>query len=292
MGRAGATQLSESALAAGRVRSFLFEQLDIRGIWVQLDQTWRDMIAGRDYAASTAGLLGELAAVTVIIASNLKQRGRLTFQLRGSGAVNRLVMDCDEQLRLRGMAHESAVVEAKPLSELLGAGYLTLTLDAVGMRQPYQSQVPLEGASLAAVFEHYLAQSEQQPARLWLASDEARAAGLFLQTLPQASQRDPDGWNRIQALADTLQTAELLQLGSVELLSRLFAEEDVRIYDPRPATWHCPEDWEKVENMLRSIGRAECEAILDELGEIHVHDDICNRDYRLGAADVARLFSP
>jgi molecular chaperone Hsp33 len=283
--------LSESALAAGRVRGFLFEALDIRGIWVQLDQTWRDMIAGRNYAAPTACLLGELAAVTVLITSNLKQPGRLTFQLRGTGAVDRLVMDCDEQLRLRGMAHEQAAVEALPLTDLLGAGFLTLTLDAPGMRQPYQSQVPLEGDSLAAVFEHYLAQSEQQPARLWLASDSQRAAGLFLQTLPQAPQRDPDGWNRVQALADTLSRQELLQLNSVELLSRLFPEEDVRVYDPRPVLWHCPEDWNKVAGMLRSIGRAECEAILREVGEIHVHDDICNREYRLDAADVDKLFT-
>jgi len=282
--------LSEFALAPGRVRGFLFEQLDIRGVWVQLDQTWRDMIAGRDYALPTVHLLGELAAVTVLIASNLKQPGRLTFQLRGAGSVDRLVMDCDEQLHLRGMAHEAAKVEDGPLTGLLGTGFLTLTLDAPDMRQPYQSQVPLAGDSLAAVFEHYLAQSEQQPARLWLASDSRRAAGLFLQTLPQAAQRDPDGWNRVQALADTLQPSELLQLNSVELLSRVFPEEDVRVYDPRPVIWHCPENWDKVSTMLRSIGREECEAILHEVGEIHVHDDICNRDYRLSAADVVKLF--
>jgi molecular chaperone Hsp33 len=283
--------LIESALAAGRVRSFLFEQLDIRGIWVQLDQSWRDMIAGRDYAQATIHLLGELAAVTVLITSSLKQQGRLTFQLRGSGAVDRLVMDCDEQLHLRGMAHEAAKIEALPLGELLGAGFLTLTLDSPDMRQPYQSQVQLEGDSLAAAFEHYLAQSEQQPARLWLASDSERAAGLFLQTMPQATQRDPDGWNRVQALADTLSSDELLQFNSVELLSRVFSEEDVRVYDPRPVIWHCPEDWDKVSGMLRSIGREECEAILREVGEIHVHDDICNRDYRLDADDVVKLFS-
>jgi molecular chaperone Hsp33 len=283
--------LNESALAAGRVRSFLFEQLDIRGIWVQLDQSWRDMIAGRDYAQATIHLLGELAAVTVLITSSLKQQGRLTFQLRGSGAVDQLVMDCDEQLHLRGMAHEAEKVGALPLGELLGAGFLTLTLDSPDMRQPYQSQVQLEGASLAAAFEHYLAQSEQQPARLWLASDSVRVAGLFLQTMPQAMQRDPDGWNRLQALADTLRPEELLQLNSVELLSRVFSEEDVLVYDPRPVIWHCPEDWAKVSAMLRSIGREECEAILREVGEIHVHDDICNRDYRLDADDVVKLFS-
>ena len=173
--------MNEPSPAPGRVRSFLFEQLDIRGVWVQLDQTWRDMLDGRHYAPATIPLLGEMAAVTALLASNLKQAGRLTFQLRGEGAVNRLVMICNEQMQLRGMAHETSALEAGALNELLGEGHLTITLDAPDMRQPYQSQVPLQGESLAAVFEHYLAQSEQQAARLWLAANAHTAAGLFLQ---------------------------------------------------------------------------------------------------------------
>lgn len=274
------------------MRSFLFEQLDIRGVWVQLDQTWRDMLAGRNYAPATLTLLGEMAAVTALLASNMKQAGRLTFQLRGEGAVNRLVMICNAQLQLRGMAHEAVARDAGSLNEVLGEGSLTMTLDAPEMRQPYQSQVPLQGESLAAVFEHYLAQSEQQPARLWLAANGQTAAGLFLQVLPGASTRDEDGWNRVQILANTLSPTELLTLTSIDLFARLFPEEDVRVYDPRPVVWDCPEDWGKITGMLRSIGREECEAILAEVGEIHVHDDICNRDYRLDTAAVHRLFNP
>ena len=111
--------MSEPTLEAGRVRSFLFEQLDIRGVWVQLDQTWRDMLDGRHYAPATVSLLGEMAAVTALLASNLKQAGRLTFQLRGEGAVNRLVMICNEQMQLRGMAHETTALEAGALNKKL-----------------------------------------------------------------------------------------------------------------------------------------------------------------------------
>lgn len=282
--------MNESSSTSGRVRSFLFEQLDIRGIWVQLDQTWRDMLTGRDYSLATTHLLGEMAAVTTLLAANLKQPGRLTFQLRGEGAVKRLVMICNEELQLRGMAHQEAALSAGALNEVLGEGYLTITLDAPDMRQPYQSQVPLQGDSLSDIFEHYLMQSDQQAARLWLAADTRIAAGLFLQALPGAAARDEDGWNRIQILADTLKPDEILQLGSIDLLAKLFPEEDVRVYDPRPVVWHCPEDWHKISAMLRSIGRAECAAILQEVGEVHVHDEICNRDYRLNAQDVAQLF--
>jgi molecular chaperone Hsp33 len=275
-----------------RARSFLFEQLDIRGAWVQLGPAWREMTAGRGYAEAVLELLGQLAVVTTLITANLKQAGRLTFQLRGDGEVSLLVMDCDEQLRIRGMARAEPELAGGNISALLGEGALTLTLDTADMRQPYQSHVPLQGETLAAVFEHYLAQSEQLPTRLWLAANHETAAGLFLQALPGAAMRDADGWNRVQILADTVRSEELLGLGSIKLIERLFPEEDMRVYDPRPVTYHCPYDPDKINSMLRSVGQAECEAIVAEQGVIRVHDDICNHEYVLDEAAVAALFAP
>ncbi len=272
------------------VRPFLFDALDIRGAVVQLHESWRQMSARRRYAEPVRQLLGEMSAVTALIASNLKQAGRMTFQLKGSGPVKLLVIDCDEQLRLRGMAHAAPDLADAPIPELLGHGQLALTLDAASMAQPYQSIVPLDGDSVAAIFEHYLTRSEQQPARLLLAAREDCVAGLFLQKLPDADNRDPDGWNRIQLLADTARPEELLDLPPVQLLSRLFAEEDIRVFDPRRVSYHCPEDRTKVGNMLRALGRHECEAILREHGEIHIHDDLCNHDYRFDAQEVDHLF--
>ncbi|MCP5191145.1 MAG: Hsp33 family molecular chaperone HslO [Pseudomonadales bacterium] len=300
---------------------FLFEHLDIRGAWVSLDQTWAGLTRDRAYPPQVARLLGEMSAVSALIAANLKQPGRMTFQLKGgqdqANAVDLLVLDCDEQLRMRGMARWKEGELPWDTPALLGHGQLLLTLDAAGMRQPYQSLVPLEGSSIATIFEHYLGLSEQQPTRLALGSSEMRAAGLFLQRLPTAehaeppglrdeasaprggqgnlgrpgvSLQDPDGWNRVQHLLETLRSEELLGLDGHDLLRRLFPEEDIRVFDPRPVSHHCPEDWEKIHAMLRALGRVECDAILRDHGEIHVRDDICNRDYRFDAQAVAALF--
>jgi molecular chaperone Hsp33 len=272
------------------IRTFLFEQLDIRGAYVQLHEAWRQMLAGRGYPAAVIGLLGEMAAVTVLIAARLKQPGRMTFQLKGEGPVSLLVLDCDQGLRLKGMARCAPDTAAAPVPQLLGDGQLALTLDVPGMRHPYQSLVPLDGDTIAAVFEHYLARSEQQPARLFLAASEAVAAGLLLQKLPEADRRDADGWNRVTRLAETLRAEELLTLPTVKLLTRVFPEEDIRVYDPRPVVYHCPKDWDKVRRMLQGLGRTECEAVLAEQGEIRIHDEICNQDYVLDAAALAEVF--
>jgi molecular chaperone Hsp33 len=271
------------------VRRFLFEDLDIRGAVVSLGNAWHEMSAGRDDPPAINALLGELAAVTALIAGNLKTPGRLSFQLQGHGPVALLFTDCDEQLRLRGTVRHAATVPPAPsFADLVGNGQLVLTLQT-NVGNPYQSIVPIVGDSLTAVFEHYLVQSEQQPARLFLTANEDFAGGLFLQKLPGADARDPDGWNRIEHLAATLKSAELAE-PAANLLMRLFPEENIRLYDPRPVRYHCPKDEEKVLAMLKSLGRAEVEAALAEQGEIHVEDDICRHSYRFGADIVPRLF--
>ncbi|MBS1190241.1 MAG: Hsp33 protein [Rhodocyclaceae bacterium] len=277
---------------------FLFENLDIRGAVVRLGDCWRQMQAGRGYAPPVAELLGEMAAVTALIAGQLKQPGRLTFQLRGDGPIQLLVMDCDEALQMRGMARADAEVAAAPAPELLGAdrgSHLLLTLDFPQAREPYQSMVPLAGNSIADIFEHYLELSEQQASRLFLAAGPEVATCLFLQKMPDADQRDPDGWHRLTSLAETVKPEELLSLDAENLLRRLFHEDmeahGLRLYEPRPVEYNCPENRGKVRDMILGLGRDEALAIVEEHGEIVVRDDICNREYRFGADEVAALFA-
>jgi molecular chaperone Hsp33 len=280
------------------IRRFLFEGLDIRGAVVHLGDTWQQMQLDRNYQPTVAQLLGETAAVTALIAGQLKQPGRLTLQLRGNGPIQLLVLDCNEQLQMRGMARSNPVVLPAPVAELLGAaqgGQLMMSLDMPDARQPYQSFVPMVGDSIAAIFEHYLEQSEQLPSRLFAIAGPQAAVCLFLQKMPESDQHDPDGWQRITQLAATVKPAELLELDAETLLARLFHEEianqGIRLYDAQTVSYYCPEDWEKIRDMVRSLGQEDAETILAEHGEILIRDDICNRDYRFNAEEVALLFA-
>jgi molecular chaperone Hsp33 len=275
-------------------RRFLLEDLDIRGIVVRLGPAWRAMLQGRSYAPPVARTLGEMCAITVAIGGQMKSDGRLTFQLRGAGPIQRLVIDCESghgPLRLRGMATANNVVADQPAAVLLSHGQLVMTLDLPEARQPFQSTVPIEGQRVSDIFEQYISRSEQQPTRIVLAADEHHAAALFVQKLPDADRKDADGWTRVQHLIETVKTAELLDLDGETLLSRVFHEEAVRVFTPRGVAYHCPEDWAKIHSMLRSLGRDELQAILDEHGEILVRDDICNREYRLGPSEVEAMLA-
>lgn len=272
------------------VQRFLLENLNIRGAVVHLDSIWQQMTAGRSYPQPVAQLLGEMSAITLLLGENLKQAGRLTIQLTGDGPVSMLVLDCTENLHLRGMAKCAPLVAAQPVADLLGNGRLVLTLDMPSMRESYQSIVPLEGNTIAGIFEHYFNQSEQLPSRLFLIAERHAIFGLLLQKLPNADLQDPDGWARTEALAATVYDHKLFDLSAEQILTRLFYEETIRIFDLQSVHYGCKEDPVKIYTMLRSLGREEVDSILREFGEVVVNDDICNQVYRLDALTVDAIF--
>ena len=280
------------------VQRFLFDDLDIRGAVVHLGSVWKQLLANRNYPAQVVELLGQMSITTLLLADNLKQPGRLTIQLRGEGPVTLLVIDCDETLNLRCMAQHSDMIEAashrdslrSSLVDLLGKGQLMISLDMPSMREPYQSIVPIVGNNIAEIFEHYLAHSEQLASRFFLTASTSAAGGLFLQKMPSSEERDADGWARIEALAGTVKPEELLDLTNESLLTRLFNQETVRLFDAQPVTHHVPENREKIGIMLLSLGRDEVYGALKERGAIIIRDDLSNHEYRFDKADIDELF--
>lgn len=281
---------------------FHFPGLSIRGAWVHLDETYRALIADRNYPAAVSCMLGEMASVTALMAGQLKHPGRLTFQMRDPGPINLLVMDCTDKLGLRGTAQWDPAFSTQlqnPNFQCLNThgndddntSRLMMTLDSQQFSTPWQSFVPLVGQSLAEAFGHYLAQSEQQPTLLYLGADDTQAAALFLQKMPGADEADADGWNRLTHLFGTLRNQELLQLDPAQLLTALFPEELISLA-PGQALHHAGErNWDKVRNMVRSLGRNEVDAILREHGAVVIHDELSNQEYRFTPEEALALFN-
>ncbi len=273
------------------VQRFLFENLDIRGRLVCLTGAWRRMLDGRGYPQDIVSLLGHTTALNVLLGANRKGSGRVTLQVQGTGPVKLLVADCTAELKIRGMAtYERENLDRKE-RELLGDGRMAVTLEDLRSGQFYQSLVPLEGETLEQIFTHYLSQSEQLPAYLRLYADGEALAGLLLEKLPKADERDPDGWNRVTHFAETLTLEETRDAQPYDLLTRVFPEELLRVFRLYAVEYHCPYDEDKVKDMLRGLGREEVESILAEQGEVVIRNEMCNHEYRFDADAIARLFA-
>jgi molecular chaperone Hsp33 len=118
----------------------------------------------------------------------------------------------------------------------------------------------------------------------------------MLQKLPgeggHDAVHDEDGWARVMHLTGTLGAEEMLAVAPEQLLYRLYHEESVRLFEPRPLAFGCSCTRERVESMLRSLGRDEVEAALAARDdEIEVICEFCAQRYTFDRIDAEHLLS-
>jgi len=162
----GGAIISPVASPSDLTQRFIFENLDIRGQVVRLGPVWRAIVSRREYPGELLQLLGEFAALSVLIGSALKHPGRAVLQVMGHGPISMAVADCTRDLALRSMlkaGEKGAWGEGHSLHDLFADGRLALTIENADTARHFQSVVPLEGVTLTECFERYFDRSEQIP---------------------------------------------------------------------------------------------------------------------------------
>lgn len=281
-----------STESSDEIVRFIFDHTDIRGEWVQLEQSYQDCLANHHHAPPVRRLLGEFMAAAALLSATLKIDGSVILQVRGNGEIPLIMAEAGSDSTLRAIAHAAGRAVSEDFRTLLGHdSRLIITIDPKG-GQRYQGIVPLDGDDLAACLVHYFRQSEQLPTHLWLAADGRRAGGLMLQELPSRAEPEQRArhWQHLTTLAATVTPAELLELPAADLLHRLFHQEALRPLRRDALTFRCSCSQARTEAMLVNLGRAELDDILREQGQIEVTCEFCNQQYRFTPAAVAGWF--
>ncbi|QRP63334.1 Hsp33 family molecular chaperone HslO [Rhodanobacter sp. FDAARGOS 1247] len=275
---------------------FLLERAGVRGALVRLGPAWREVATRAEYPLPLRSLLGEALAASALLTGNIKLDGALSLELKSSGALRLLFAECNDQGHLRGLARWSEPLPAPLALDALSDAIMAITIGNVDRGQRYQGLVELRHAGLADSLEDYFVKSEQLPARIVLAADGEHAVGLMLQKMPGEggidAVHDEDAWNRVLQLTATLGVEELLGVAPEQLLYRLYHEESVRLFEPRPLAFGCSCSRERVTAMLRSLGREEVEAaLLARDNEIEVICEFCAQRYHFDRIDAEHLLS-
>ncbi len=284
-----------------RLTRFLLEQAGVRGVHVRLDETWAQIRSRaddrNDGQTGVIELLGEAVAAAALFTGHVKVDGRLSVQLRGTGALRTLFAECTGAGTLRGIATlaEGEMPAAHTLDSLGPDALLAITIENPGARGQdptrYQGLVGLDADTLSTAFEGYFRQSEQLPTRLLLAANGERVSGLMLQKLP-GDDGDLDGWERASALFDTLGAPELLDTAVKTLLVRMFHEDGVRMLGEKPLRFGCSCSRERVSAMLESLGIEEAHAaVAANAGTAEIRCEFCGETYRYSAAEIGALFT-
>lgn len=276
----------------GTRRTFLIEAANVRGVHVDIDDVWKALLSRADYPDWVVPWLGQAQAAVALLTATIKFDGRLSLQVKGDGPLQLLVAQAGADGTLRATARTLGGGAGLSFKSALGSdAQVALTLSQ-RRGDDYQGLVALDSETLAAALGAYFEMSEQLPTQVWLGADADRCRGLLLQRLPGESE-DEDGWTRVQQLASTLFEEELLSVDADVLVSRLFHDEAVRLFDPAELSFRCGCSRERTASMVRSLGQDDVLSLLDEQGgEVMVDCEFCHLQYRFDRADVDELFDP
>ncbi len=294
------------------IQPFQIESHALRGRLIRLGPVIDTVLGRHDYPEPVAVMLGETLVLAAGLAAALKFDGVFILQAAGDGPISLMVADLTSGGEMRGYAKfdrdrlaEALATpgpgrpEGGPLGDsvarLIGAGRLALTVDQNRNGERYQGIVELDGATLAECIQHHLRQSDQLETGLRLAvgrvADAAgrspwRGGALMLQRLPgnrhDAEAEEPDeAWRRALALMSAASDGELLDPGLApdRLLYRLFHQDGIRVYRPRPLKMGCRCSDQRVGAMLRAMPRARMQALSVD-GVLSVTCEFCSETYR------------
>ena len=300
------TEIQTSA-ADDIVAAFQIENAPVRGRIVRLGELIDEVLTRHAYPEPVANLLGEACALAALVGASLKFDGKLIVQAQGDGPVTLVVADYDTSGSLRGYCRfdPDAVAKASEgfarpgAKTLLGAGVFVMTIDQGPDMERYQGITPIEGETLALCAETYFAQSEQTPTRVRLAVGQLqteadfawRAGGLLVQNIAgdeDARAESEDAWTRAQALFETTGEDELIDptVPAERLLYRLFHEDGVRLFQPKPLRAFCRCSPERILTVLRSFPSSERSDMVEADGKIRVTCEYCSRVYDVAPETV------
>lgn len=304
----GAIPSSEIKLTAANneddvIQPFLIEQSGINGRFVRLGGAVNDILSKHALADPVSNLLGEFMALAAALSSALKYDGIFTLQSSSSGPVPIVVADMTSAGHLRGHARVKEAIPNvseigdAPVPMLMGGGHLAFTVDQSAVDDRYQGIVSLKGDTLRDCIHHYFSQSAQFDAKVKLAcartaGGQWRAGALMIQRLPGEGGiggiDDPDAWNRAGLLLESAKLEEMTDpnLSPNQLLFRLFHEDGVRVFDPKPIQALCRCSRERMLNALTILPEDDLQEIVTD-GFIEMTCEFCNTNRHFTPSEVA-----
>lgn len=295
------------------VLPFQLDRANVRGRVARLDGVLEQVLEQHNYPPQIEALIAEVALLTALIGQTIKQRWKLSIQVRGDGPARILAADFyapeseGAPARIRAYASfdpDRLDATQAPFSQI-GKGYFAILIDQGEGSEPYQGITPLDKTSLSACAETYFDQSEQIPTRFELAfgrsqlageTERWRAGGMMLQHMPNASplmvgadarivlseQDDGENWSRANILLDTVDQLELIgpSIAPTDLLLRLFHEERPRVFDPQPVTFGCTCSSDRVRQSLSIYSTKDIAHMTTDDGIVTADCQFCGAHYQ------------
>ena len=234
-----------------------------------------------------------------LMGAMLKVRQRLAMKFEGSGPLQKILVESDNNGRIRGYVSQPFIdlpdLSREQIAAALGdTGLLTIVRDVL-LPELVESTVPLGSGDIAAELTFFLNQSEQIPSLIdisHLVDEEGTlqmVGGLLIQAMPPYESGIVNQLrNNIQELPPV---ADLLHSGKTpeEIVALIFGEMPYKLLEKRPLHFECGCSRSRSEQALISLGAAEIQHIIDTEGEAAVDCHFCHEQYVFSRDELETL---
>ena len=249
-----------------------------------------------------AAALGRALTMAALMGKELKnEQDYLTVTIDGGGPLGKITVCSDAQGHVKGTV-DNPVVETMVRDDGhldVGAavgreGQITVIKD-IGLKQPYVGTSKLVSGEIAADFAYYFATSEQQPCgvTLGVGLDKRRctsAGGVFVQVMPNCPEELLFQLETVMYAMDEM-SYQFDKSTAKEVISRFFGQFNLQFTEEAEISYKCNCGKRKIDRVVRSIGKAEADSILSEIGKLEVCCHFCGKKYVYDQAAVDKLFS-
>lgn len=246
--------------------------------------------------------MGRALTMAALMGKELKnEQDYLTAVIAGNGTLGKITVCADAQGHVKGdIVNPSAesIFKADGTLDVGNAvgkkGSITVIKD-IGLKQPYVGTSQLVSGEIASDFAYYYATSEQQPCGITLGVGLTNkqtcksAGGVFVQIMPNCPE---DLLFRIETVMYAMDEMSYQFDGSTaeEVINRFFGEFNPVFTERAEVSYKCNCSKTKINRVVKSLGKAEAQSIIDEQGQIEVCCHFCGKRYVYDQASVNKLF--
>ncbi len=248
-----------------------------------------------------AAALGRALTMAALMGKELKNKqDYLTATINGGGPLGTITVCADGDGHVKGTV-VNPVVETTLLpnghlnvGEAVGKNGSITVIKDLGLKQPYVGTSKIISGEIASDFAYYFATSEQQPCgvTLGVGLQNGRcksAGGVFVQVMPNCPE---ELLFRLETVMYAMDEMSYQFDGSTaqEVIKRFFGEFEPVFTEEQKVTYKCNCTKTKINRVVKSVGKAEADDIIAEMGQVEVCCHFCGKKYTYDQQAVDKLF--
>lgn len=251
---------------------------------------------------STAAM-GRLLTAGVIMGRMMKNdRDSMTLKLEGDGSIGLMTVVVNNQGQGKIFV-ANPFAEAEPYANgklnvagVVGtSGNFTVITD-LGLKDPFIGVSPIVSGEIGEDIAYYYAKSEQTPSvvALGVLVDKdlsvLASGGYFIQLMPGADEEVISKVEHAVSKMDPISTLISKKMMPEQIMSSLLDEFEMEILEKMPVSYYCDCSRNRVEKMLKNIGRKEIGAMIREDHGCEICCHFCENKYVFSEEDLQKIF--